>query len=163
MSTLHVLRRTDSDLLHIGRSDNTADCALALSAEQAFDIEVCLSLPNMGEQLPALQRRLGAPVKGCWYAAALPAVLSAMASSLAEPPAAPASEEGLLQHTERCPIAEADKASDVMRALREKLGKDVADQLLRDAKQVTLAGADGKKRRVYKAGCARGQALRVRR
>ena len=64
---------------------------------------------------------------------------------------------------EPCSIAEADKAADVLHTLRERLGKQGAEEVLRCARQLTLAGADGKKRRVYKAGRVRGEALRLKR
>jgi hypothetical protein len=51
----------------------------------------------------------------------------------------------------------------VLRALREKVGKEATELLLRGARQVTLAGADGRKRRVFKAGRTRGEALRLKR
>ena len=141
----------------------------------------------MGPQLPCVQQHLGMPVKGCWYAAPLPVVLGAVATVMAQPamPAAPvaampAGEESveameacseepgadadpLQQYLEPCSIAEADKAADVLRALREKVGKEATELLLRGARQVTLAGADGRKRRVFKAGRTRGEALRLKR
>jgi hypothetical protein len=203
MADLHVLRRSDSELLHVARSDDAVKCAAALSSDQAFDVQVAALLPGLGPWLPAVQQRLRAPVKGCWYAAPLPAVLGAMAASMeqAAGPAAPAGPEGgddvmeicegvcseaglagprrvtkaapvvegegadadpLQEYLEVCSIAEADKAADVTRALGERLGKEAAKQLLRSARQVALAGADGKKRRVFKAGRVRGQALRLR-
>jgi hypothetical protein len=183
MADLHVLRRTDSDLLHVARSDDAARCAAALGSGQAFEVEVAAVLPGLGAQLPAVQQRLGAPVRACWYAAPLAVVLSALAASMAQPEPAAAADAGpvggestdamesceeeeagpLQQYLEPCSIAEADKAADVLRALRERLGKQEADAVLRCARQVTLAGADGKKRRVFKAGRVRGQALRLKR
>ena len=187
MADLHVLRRTDSELLHVARSDDATKCAAALGSDHAFDVEVAALLPGLGPQLPRVQQHLGRPVKGCWYAAPLPLVLGAVATSMAQPavPAAPAADmpvggggaeametgseepgaeaEPLQQYLEPCSIAEADKAADVLRALRERVGKEAAALLLRGARQVTLAGADGKKRRVYKAGRVRGEALRLKR
>ena len=187
MADLHVLRRTDSELLHVARSDDATKCAAALGGDHAFDVEVAALLPGLGPQLPCVQQHLGMPVKGCWYAAPLPLVLEAVAASVAQPavPAAPAvdmpvgeasveamegcSEEPgadadpLRQYLEPCSIAEADKAADVLRMLREKVGKEATELLLRGARQVTLAGADGRKRRVSKAGRTRGEALRLER
>jgi hypothetical protein len=74
-----------------------------------------------------------------------------------------AEADPLHKYLEPCSIAEADKAADVRRVLREKVGKEAAGQLLRCARQVTLPGADGKKRRVFKAGRTRGEALRLKR
>ena len=201
MAHLHVLQRSDSELLHVARSDDATKCAAALGSDQAFDVDVAALLPGLGPWLPAAQQRLRAPVKGCWYKAPLPVVLGAVAASMeqAAGPTAPAGPEGegdameicegarseaglvgprgvtkatptaeaegaepLQEYLEVCSIAEADKAADVMRALREKLGKEAAKQLLRNARQVTLASADGKKRRVFKVGQVRGQALRLR-
>jgi len=187
LAHLSVLRRTDSELLHVARSDDATKCAAALGSDQAFDVEVAALLPGLGPQLPCVQQRLGKPVRGCWYAAPLPLVLGAVATSMVQPavPAAPevavtgggdsvgametCSEEAegeadpLQQYLEPCSIAEADKAADVLRALRQKAGKEATEQLLRGARQVTLAAADGKKRRVFKAGRTRGEALRLKR
>ena len=194
MADLHVLCRSDSNLLHIACSDDVARCAARLDADQAFDVKIAALLPGLGCHLPAVQRHLRAPVKGHWYAVALPAALQAMAAGVPHIAACGAEaaetcrdgetlshsdsgtgavsvgssiraevDEEWRQFLEPCTIAEADRAVVVLRALREKLGKPVTKQVLRNARQVALKGSDGVKRRVWKVGHVRGQALRLRR
>lgn len=182
MANLCVLRRTDCELLHVARCDDAAACAAALRSGKAYAVEVVAVLFGLGPQLPVVQQRLALQVRCWWHAAPVAVVLSALAASMAEPePAAAADagpvgadamescqeegqEAGPLQcYLEPCSIAEADKAVDVLRALQERLGKQGAEEVLRCARQVTLAGADGRKRRVFKAGHVRGEALRLKR
>ena len=61
-----------------------------------------------------------------------------------------------------CGSAEAPKATDIWQALKQKLG-DAARELLKNTRQVSVSDAAGHKRRILKlAGCARGEALRLR-
>ena len=176
MANLYVLRRADCELLHVARGDDAAACAAALRSGKAYAVEVMAVLFGLGPQLPVVQQRLALQVKCWWHAAPVAVVLSALAEPAAAADAGPVGadamescqeegqEAGPLQcYLEPCSIAEADKAVDVLRALQERLGKQGAEEVLRCARQVTLAGADGKKRRVYKAGRVRGEALRLKR
>ena len=196
---LHLLRRTDSELLHLGRSNNASSFAAALGSGHAFEVQIAAMCPGLGARLPEVQRRMGGHVKNGWHSTGLHTALAAVAAAVmpaqlvapgdtaagvepvqdelgkpshatngameTEPPkATEASEEvmELRKHLETCPYLEADKTVDVTRALRAALGKEAATRLLRGAKQCVLKGRDGKKRKVLKEGCAKGQAWRVK-
>jgi hypothetical protein len=196
MSALHVLRRSDTHILHVATSDDPAACAAALSKDQAFEVEVLATFPSAGGLLEAVQWNLGPPVKGAWYAKPVSEALAAVAEVLEDeeeaPPVeaeeaeerapkrrkrTPAQEEpqaqpepreptplpaALAEHLEVCGSAEAPKATDICQALKQKLG-NAAQELLKDTRQVSVSDAAGHKRRILKlAGCARGEALRLR-
>ena len=59
---------------------------------------------------------------------------------------------------EPCPIAEATRATELLKVARAKLGRTEAQLRFGREKQTVLQGSDGKKRRVCKAGLPRGQA-----
>ena len=195
MATLHVLRRSDTRILHIAASEDPAACAAALSKDQAFEVEVLATFPSAGGLLEAVQWNLGPPVKGAWYATPVSEALASVVELLEDeeepvPEAeeaeerapkrrkqTPAQEEtrtkpepreptplpaALAEHLEVCGSAEAPKATDIWQALKQKLG-DAARELLKNTRQVSVSDAAGHKRRILKlAGCARGEALRLR-
>ena len=186
MADLHLLRRTDNEMLHIGRSDDTSGFATALGSGHAFEVRIAALFPGLGPRLPEVQQRAPGHVANGWHRAdlqeALTAVLAASTGVQAAPPcetlagprvatetdragatkACGAGASELEKHLEACPYTEADSAVDVARALKEKLGKEAAGHLLRGARRCVLKGVDGKKRKVLKEGCPKGKAWRMR-
>ena len=63
---------------------------------------------------------------------------------------------------EPCPIAEATRATELLKVARAKLGRPEAQLRFGREKQTVLQGSDGKKRRVCKAGLPRGQAWKLK-
>ena len=63
---------------------------------------------------------------------------------------------------EPCPIAEATRATELLKVTRAKLGRTEAQLRFGREKQTVLQGSDGKKRRVCKAGLPRGQAWKLK-
>ena len=188
---LHLLRRTDNEMLHVGRSNNASSMAASLGSGHAFEVRLAALFPGLGPRLPEVHQRVTGHVTNGWHVAglqdALKAVLAAWETAQAAPAPAPqvpsgqasdtaATETDSTETTEACsaraselqkylemrPYGEADKAIDVARVLTEKLGKEASVQLLKNAKHCSLMGANGKKRKVLKEGCPRGKAWRVR-
>ena len=187
---LHLLQRTDSELLHIGRSDDASSLAMALGSGHAFEVRIAALFPGLGPRLPEVQRGVPGHMANGWHRARLQEALKAVVAAVTDAQAAPCNTAteprlaacgkagdatametgsseatkagGLEKHLEVCPYTEADRATDVVRALTEKLGKEAAAQLLRGARQCVLKGADGKKRKVLKEGCPKGKAWRLR-
>ena len=81
------------------------------------------------------------------------------ATPQATPPSADISWEDLV---EPCPIAEATRATELLKVARAKLGRTEAQLRFGREKQTVLQGSDGKKRRVCKAGLPRGQAWKLK-
>ena len=81
------------------------------------------------------------------------------ATPQAAPPSADMSWEDLV---EPCPIAEATRATELLKVARAKLGRAEAQLRFGREKQTVLQGSDGKKRRVCKAGLPRGQAWKLK-
>ena len=81
------------------------------------------------------------------------------ATPQAAPPSADMSWEDLV---EPCPIAEATRATELLKVARAKLGRTEAQLRFGREKQTVLQGSDGKKRRVCKAGLPRGQAWKLK-
>ena len=77
----------------------------------------------------------------------------------AAPPSSDMSWEELV---EPCPIAEATRATELLKVARAKLGRTEAQLRFGREKQTVLQGSDGKKRRVCKAGLPRGQAWKLK-
>ena len=77
----------------------------------------------------------------------------------ATPPSGDMSWEDL---AEPCPIAEATRATELLKVARAKLGRTETQLRLGREKQKVLQGSDGKKRRVCKAGLPRGQAWKLK-
>ena len=75
------------------------------------------------------------------------------------PPSADMSWEDLV---EPCSIAEATRATELLKVTRAKLGRTEAQLRFGREKQTVLQGSDGKKRRVCKAGLPRGQAWKLK-
>ena len=63
---------------------------------------------------------------------------------------------------EPCSIAEATRATELLKVARAKLGRPEAQLRFGREKQTVLQGSDGKKRRVCKAGLPRGQAWKLK-
>jgi hypothetical protein len=63
---------------------------------------------------------------------------------------------------EPCSIAEATRATELLKVTRAKLGRTEAQLRFGREKQTVLQGSDGKKRRVCKAGLPRGQAWKLK-
>jgi hypothetical protein len=80
-------------------------------------------------------------------------------TSEAAPPSADMNWEDLV---EPCPIAEATRATELLKVARAKLGRPEAQLRFGREKQTVLQGSDGKKRRVCKAGLPRGQAWKLK-
>ncbi len=77
----------------------------------------------------------------------------------AAPPSADMNWEDLV---EPCSIAEATRATELLKVARAKLGRPEAQLRFGREKQTVLQGSDGKKRRVCKAGLPRGQAWKLK-
>ena len=75
------------------------------------------------------------------------------------PPSGDMSWEDLV---EPCPIAEAKRATELLKVARAKLGRTEAQLHFGREKQTVLQSSDGKKRRVCKAGLPRGQAWKLK-
>ena len=81
------------------------------------------------------------------------------ATPQAAPPSADMSWEDLV---EPCPIAEATRATELLKVARAELGRTEAQLRFGREKQTVLQGSDGKKRRVCKAELPRGQAWKLK-
>ena len=92
MADLHLLRRTDNEMLHIGRSDDTSGFATALGSGHAFEVRIAALFPGLGPRLPEVQQRAPGHVANGWHRAdlqeALTAVLAASTAVQAAPPRA---------------------------------------------------------------------------
>jgi hypothetical protein len=77
----------------------------------------------------------------------------------AAPPSADMNWDDLV---EPCSIAEATRATELLKVARAKLGRTEAQLRFGREKQTVLQGSDGKKRRVCKAGLPRGQAWKLK-
>ena len=185
---LHLLRRTDNEMLHLGRSNNASSMAAGLGSGHAFEVRIAALFPGLGPRLPEVQQRVPGHVANGWHVAglqeALKAVLAALETAPAPAPVPHAAGQAsdaametdssetseassavvseLHKHLEMCPHVEADKFVDVARALTEKLGKEAAAKLLKNAKYCSLMSANGTKQKLLKEGCPRGRAWRVR-
>jgi hypothetical protein len=191
MASLHVLRRTDTQIIQVACSDDAVAYAAALSKDQAFEVEVLAVLNGAGGLLEAVQRDLGPSVKGAWYNKGLGEVLASVVEALESEDSLPVEDEerppkrqrpaqeeleaqpeprqpttlpaALAEHLEICRSSEAPKALEVIRALKQRLSTEAAHALLKDLHQVSVSDAAGHKRRILKpASCARGEALRLR-
>jgi hypothetical protein len=139
-----------------------------------FEVIPVVTLSGFSHTLEATRRILGPALKGSWYHVSVPEALSAVAKAmiedeLSEPslesdrrepaPGAPRLEELF----EPCPSTEANKACELVNALKGYVGVDIAKQLLQDTRQVCTADVTGVKRRVLKMKTSsRGEALRFR-
>ena len=80
-------------------------------------------------------------------------------TSEAAPPSADMNWDDLV---EPCSIAEATRATELLKVARAKLGRPEAQLRFGREKQTVLQGSDGRKRRVCKAGLPRGQAWKLK-
>ena len=78
------------------------------------------------------------------------------------PQATPSGDMRWEDLVEPCPIAEATRATELLKVARVKLGRPEAQLRFGREKQTVLQGSDGKKRRVCKAGLPRGQAWKLK-
>ena len=78
------------------------------------------------------------------------------------PQATPSGDMSWEDLVEPCPIAEATRATELLKVARAKLGRTEAQLRFGREKQTVLQGSDGKKRRVCKAGLPRGQAWKLK-
>ena len=85
------------------------------------------------------------------------------AAPQATPQAAPRSADMSWEDlVEPCQIAEATRATELLKVDRAKLGRAEAQLRFGRERQTALQGSDGKKRRVCKAGLPRGQAWKLK-
>lgn len=70
--------------------------------------------------------------------------------------------DGWQEYLEQVPILAASRATDVLHVARGRLGRKAAGQLFPRRMQTVLRGDDGKNRRVFKQGCPRGLAWRLK-
>ena len=77
-------------------------------------------------------------------------------------PTPPSSDISWDDLVEPCQIAEASRATKLLKVARAKLGDTEAQLRFGREKQTVLQGSDGKKRRVCKAGLPRGQAWKLK-
>ena len=77
----------------------------------------------------------------------------------AAPPSADMNWDDLV---EPCSIAEATRATELLKVARAKLGRPEAQLRFGREKQTVLQGSDGKKRRVCKAGLPRREAWKLK-
>ena len=82
MADLHLLKRTDSELLHCGRSSNARSFAAALANGHAFEVQIAALYPGLGAKLPEVQRRMGGHVRNGWHRVGLHDALGALAATL---------------------------------------------------------------------------------
>jgi hypothetical protein len=194
MASLHILRRSDTGLLHIDACDDPIVVAAGLSTNHAFEVTPVAVFPGLGGALPAVRWILGPELKCSWYNASISEALAAIGGVLEEdqedepppkraktdlqpdlqpishlPPPQPHPEnmppaETLMQHVELCTSIEADKACDITKALKQKVGDETARRMLLETSQVSAPDETGRKRRVLKlaGACARGEALRLK-
>ena len=193
MASLHILRRSDTGLLHIDASDDPIAVAAGLGTNHVFEVTPVAVFPGLGGALPAVRWILGPDLKCSWYNASISEALAAIANVIEEtqedeptpkrpktdpqpvlqqpnpppppqpqPPSSPA--ETLMQHVELCTSIEADKACDITKALKQRVGDDTARRMLLETSQVSAPDGTGRKRRVLKlvGACARGEALRLK-
>ena len=80
-------------------------------------------------------------------------------TSEAAPPSSDMIWEDLV---EPCSIAEATRATELLKVARARLGRLEAQLRFGREKQTVLQGSDGNKRRVCKAGLPRGQAWKLK-
>ena len=78
------------------------------------------------------------------------------------PQATPSGDMSWEDLVEPCPIAEATRATELLKVARVKLGRPEAQLRFGREQQTVLQGSDGKKRRVCKAGLPRGQAWKLK-
>jgi hypothetical protein len=78
------------------------------------------------------------------------------------PQATPSGDMSWEDLVEPCSIAEATRATELLKVARAKLGRPEAQLRFGREKQTVLQGSDGKKRRVCKAGLPRGQAWKLK-
>ena len=82
MVDLHLLKRTDCELLHCGRSSNAGSFAAALASGHAFEVQIAALYPGLGAKLPEVQRRMKGHVRNGWHRAGLHDALGALAAAL---------------------------------------------------------------------------------
>ncbi len=167
MSPLALLKRSDAPLWLVYTGIDSQSFAEALSAHQAFLVEVALVVPcpANGVTWPAELRRNG------WFEATHTEVATIMLSALSPPespaypgPASPAESaetapsvepeftDDLWTYVAPCASKEADLATEVRAALIERIGKKNTKRLLASCVATVAKDATGHKNRVLKSG-----------
>ena len=158
MTTLAILRQSDSGLTMITATDDAATLAYRLAVMQPFDVEVFAEFPGKASLTLSVQSMLqGRHHANGWYAASGAEVTEAACrvftaqQATDEEPWHDASEEEVAQQVvslridpkwhellEPCPRKEADKATTIRRTLKKLLGRWQTEAILSTYKETCL-------------------------
>ena len=158
---LTLLKRSDADIVLATTADDPLELAECLSAQQPFKVSVFATFAGLGRALPALQYSLRTlHVQNGWFAASAVEVARAICDAASQPcnlstsdqkpdeqkdadSVSSASSEGAFNTAWHkllvpCSPEEAQRATMIRRALRERLGAWQAAALLNHYKKTPL-------------------------
>ena len=181
---LSLLKRSDANVVLVAATDDPEGLAECLSAQQPFKVDVFAVFPALGCALPSLQHSLRTlHVANGWFAAAPLEVAKALCGISNAQKGEPSNDQYNCQNDteadtedrssvssedsfdpvwhqllQPCPREQADKATVIRKALKERLGTWQAAALLSNYREATM--------RLHGQGCqrfivdCRGEAMR---